>query len=126
MAATVVVRSFSMLNLFLLEGYLSGVCSLLTSMPQIIFSELRILLEHPSSLFKVDIGISPFGQSLRTFSHSLFTLDKAPLTLVPRTSFLTCRRQAMGLSHLMLAAGYRWLPLAAENHRNFGRLRLWW
>ena len=27
----------------------------------------------------------------------------------------------MGLPHLiMLAAGYRWLPLAAENHRSFG------
>ena len=65
-------------------------------------------------------------------SRPLFPLDKVPSTLeidsLPRTNFLvllhTCRRHAMGSPYLMMLAGYRSLPPAAENHQGFRRLRL--
>ena len=60
-----------------------------------------------------DLGL--FFPSTKSLQHLKLTHYLAPVSWCSTTR----RRQAMGSPHLMmLAAGYRWLPLAAENQRH--------
>ena len=105
--------------------------------PQIVFSELGILLEQPIQLsaqgrledfsFRTEFADLPnldlFFLSTESLQHLKVTQYLAPVSWC----LTTCRRQATGLPHLLvLAAGYHWLPLADENRRKSRMLRLWW
>ena len=108
-------------------------CPICASASDSLCLSLAFSLNSPFSfLLKVDMKIFPFE-----FAHipdlglsflSTKSLQNLKVThyLAPVTwCWTTCRRQATGLPHLLvLAAGYRWLPLADENRRSYRRLRL--
>ena len=89
-------------------------------LPQIIFSELCILLGQPSQLsVQGRHGDFSFRDRVCALSRSrsLFPLDKVPSTLEPdsshRTSFLAPRKSALSHGLTTLDDACCWLPLAA-------------
>ena len=101
--------------------------SISASASDIIFAELHTILEQPIQLspgihvdfaFRTEFAHFPDLGLLFLSTKPLQHL-KLPRYLAPVSWCPTSLRLAMGLSHLtMLAARYRWLPLAAENQRN--------